>query len=128
MPGSGTDVDGDERIAGNFTLVGGAATVVAPGIAAAGSGKSATRVDSSSHSWRSGLAALMPGSGTKPEVEDATAAGFTGKTFWQVGHLMRAPPAGIFLSSMLRTELQDGHETFMRLLEKEPARQTTRGE
>jgi hypothetical protein len=113
MPGKGTDTDDELRIGGSFTLVGGAATVVAPGIAAAGSGTSATRVDSSSQDWRCGCAAVSPGRGTAPEGDDVTAAGFTGKTFWQVGHLMRAPPAGIFLSSMFRTELQDGHETFM---------------
>jgi hypothetical protein len=81
MPGNGTAAEEFERIAGSFTLVGGAARVVAPGMAAAGTGMSATRVDSSSQSWRSGLAALMPGSGTRPEFEDTTAAGFTGKTF-----------------------------------------------
>jgi hypothetical protein len=46
MPGSGT---AGGRIAAIFTLVGGAEMVVAPGIAAPGSGTSATRVDSSSH-------------------------------------------------------------------------------
>jgi hypothetical protein len=73
-------------------------------------------------------AARPPGSGTAPDADDAGAAppgsgtlpalwpGFTGKMFWQVGHLMRAPPAGIFLSSMVRLELHDGQATFMELL------------
>jgi hypothetical protein len=106
MPGKGTAAEEELRTGGLPTLVGGAETVVAPGIAAEGIGMSATRVDSSSHDWRCGCAALIPGSGTRPDGADV-GGGLTGKTFWQVGHLMRAPPAGIFLSSMLRTELQD---------------------
>jgi hypothetical protein len=116
MPGSGTTALLLVRTGGSFTLVGGALTVVAPGMAAAGSeDMSATRVDSSSHDWRCAGAALMPGSGTSPDGDEVggAAAGLTGNTDWQVGHLMRAPPGGIFLSSMFRTELQDWHETFM---------------
>ena len=107
MPGNGTMPEAELRMAECFTFVGGAETVVAPGMAAAGMGISATRVDSSSQSWRWGIAGLIPGSGTRPDVDDAGGGGLTGKTFWQVGHLMRAPPGGIFLSSMLRTELHD---------------------
>ena len=95
-----------------------------------------TRVDSSSQLGIEGVAAVRPGSGTAPDAagtaravwpgrgmapdEGAAAAadaGLTGKICWQVGHLMRAPPAGIFLSSMLRFALQEGHATFMDLLE-----------
>src|SRR4051812_30308477 len=60
-------------------------------------------------------AAEAPGRGTAPGEEGeapaapgrGTAPGLTGKMFWQVGHLMRAPPAGIFLSSMFRFALQE---------------------
>jgi hypothetical protein len=51
--------------------------------------------------------------------------GFTGKMFWQVGHLIRAPEAGIFLSSMLRVERHDGQETFMGHLRPEKPRERT---
>src|SRR5204863_7456459 len=73
-------------------------------------------------SWRCAGAALRPGSGTAagppPPPGNGTApleaaAGFTGKMFWQVGHLMRAPPAGIFLSSIFRFALQEGHVALM---------------
>ena len=107
MPGNGTRPEAELRMAGCFTFVGGAETVVAPGMAAAGMGISATRVDSSSQAWRWGWAALMPGNGTRPDGDETGGGGLTGKTVWHVGHLMRAPPGGIFLSSMLRTELHD---------------------
>ncbi len=104
--------------------------------AAPGSGTptGATRVGSSSQLCGEGADAEMPGSGTAPPAPAAgrlapgkgtvpdpcdtggVAPGLTGKMFWQVGHLMRAPVAGIFLSSMVRLELQDGHATFMELL------------
>jgi len=101
------------------------------GPAAPGSGTAPgvpTRVGASSQLVGEGFAADRPGSGTAPLDDDAGAAppgsgtapelmpGFTGKMVWHVGHLMRAPPAGIFLSSMVRLELHDGHATFMELL------------
>jgi hypothetical protein len=62
--------------------------------------------------------ALGPGKGTA--ALNATWA-LNGKMFWQVGHLMRAPPAGIFVSSMLSCVLQEGQETFMALLDSQPS-------
>jgi hypothetical protein len=74
-------------------------------MAALGRGRLPTRVDSSSHSCeaRGGVVG-----------EPA----FTGKIVWHEGHLMRAPPGGIFLSSTFRPDRHDGHETFMRLLQR----------
>ena len=101
--------------------------VRAPGIIDAG----ITRVDSSSQLGIAASGAEIPGNGTTAErgaaawpgngtaavASTVAAPGLTGKICWQVGHLMRAPPAGIFLSSMLRFVLQEGHATFMVLLE-----------
>ena len=100
MPGRGTAPLADEGRA-------------APGSATWSCGTA--RVGSSSQLVGWALGAEMPGRGTAL-LAGAAAPGFTGNTFWHVGHLMRAPPGGIFLSSMVRLALHDGQATFMRLL------------